>query len=321
MSRQVDLPPIGPDIQVQVTDRLRLSDGALTIEIAPKHGGCITQFSMTENNRRINLFRQAEETAISGPLPLGAACFAMVPYAGRLRNGTFQHQSRKVYFPLAPFSEPHTSHGDGWQRPWQVSRRSQQYAVLTLSSVANPPLRYRCRQIISLNNAGLRLRIRIWNDEDVAIPIGIGLHPYFSRQGDPILTAKLPKRWSFDSELMPIELQENELALTLAAGAAVALLPGQGEFWGWDGKATINWPSAGISLNIHTRPPLRGAVLWAPPDKNFFCFEPISHSTDAFNFDKLTGFNHGVVILEPGAQYKQDIFFDLDCAVVGSTHT
>jgi len=153
------------------------------------------------------------------------------------------------------------------------------------------------------------------------MPIGIGLHPYFPRRSEAILTAKLPQRWLLDKELMPLELQQNHHACELAGGAAVSSLPVQCEFWDWDGVATLDWPTEGVSLTVRTEPSLRGAVLWVPQDMDFFCFEPTSHSTDAFNFDEVVASRQGVVILAPGAQFVQDIFFDIDGAALSSRNT
>lgn len=304
-----NMQPSMPDTQVH--DRVRLNAGALVLEVSPRWGGSITQFYIETGGRRINLFHQADERANKGPLPLGAACFPMVPYAGRLRGGKYQYRFRNIRFPLDAFSEPNTSHGDGWMRPWQVSRCSQQVAVLSMLPIQAPPFRYRCRQVIRLSKDGLRVRIRLWNDEDIPMPVGIGLHPYFPRCSSPILTAALPKKWRFDEGLLPDKLQTNDLASEIALGAAISALPAHEEFWGWNGEATINWPSEGVSLRLYTEPRLHGAVLWAPHGRDFFCFEPVSHSTDAFNLSSHELTTHGVIILEPGAQLKQEFYFDL----------
>jgi hypothetical protein len=53
---------------------------------------------------------------------------------------------------------------------------------------------------------------------------------------------------------------------------------------GWDGRARIEWPGRKLAVEITASENLGTYVLYSPAgERDFVCFEPVSHPVDAFN--------------------------------------
>ena len=72
-------------------------------------------------------------------------------------------------------------------------------------------------------------------------------------------------------------------------------------FGGWDGRATIAYPSSGVQLEFSCDPVFGHVIVYTPPGKPFFAVEPVTHANDGFNLfaQQLTG--TGVRVLQPRA--------------------
>ena len=54
-------------------------------------------------------------------------------------------------------------------------------------------------------------------------------------------------------------------------------------FDGWEGYALIHWPGRPEDLEIGADATLTHLILHRPPGLPYFCLEPVSHVTNAFN--------------------------------------
>jgi aldose 1-epimerase len=75
-------------------------------------------------------------------------------------------------------------------------------------------------------------------------------------------------------------------------------------FTGWHREATITWPERRMQLAIAADAPLDFLVVYSPVAQDYFCVEPVSHCTDAFNLAAAGRFDTGMVTLAPGAQLR-----------------
>ena len=62
-------------------------------------------------------------------------------------------------------------------------------------------------------------------------------------------------------------------------------------------------------MTLTTAPPLSHVVVWAPEGEEFFCFEPMSHATDALNAYPGRPAAQDFVILAPGQVARQGFEF------------
>jgi aldose 1-epimerase len=288
-----------------------LREGALTVGIAPECGGALTRFDMRVGDSLIDVLRPALDQSIRGVCALGSSCFPLVPYGGRLREGRFRFGGNEYRYPLNAAPERHSSHGDGWTRPWDLLHLNRRTAIMRLPADDSAPLQYVCTQSISVDSERVRIVLSSRNVSAQPIPMGLGLHPYFANRTQAALTVALPDHWQWDHELMPVAKQTNPLAEALARGRNVAGLPIAAEYAGWDGRALIEWRASGLRVDLVTTPRLRHVVMWLPEGESFFCLEPISHATDALNEYSGSAAAEDFVILGPGETMSQCFDFNV----------
>jgi aldose 1-epimerase len=189
---------------------------------------------------------------------------------------------------------------------------------MSLAADESAPFRYECSQSIAIRGDSLSIELRARNLGEHRIPLGLGLHPYFANRSDARIKAALPTRWLWDQEMMPVRKAANPVATDLLRQHRVADLPVAAEYADWDGSAAIDWPATRLRVELKTQPPLRHAVFWMPAGKDFFCFEPVMHATDALNRHPMRDPAEDFLILEPGAVAQQRFDFVVSCPDVAS---
>lgn len=296
-----------------------LRERDLTVGLAPDCGGALTRFEIGFAPSVLEILRPARADRSHAYCSLGASCFPLIPYGGRLRDGRFTLEGRSFQLPLNAPPERHSSHGDGWTRSWSLTHLDRHSAAMTLDADDGAPFRYRCVQLIVVKEERLSVELSVCNLSDHRIPMGFGLHPYFPDRAGAFIRANLPSRWCWDAEMMPTSRETNPDASGLLRGQAVAQLPVAVEYADWDGRALIDWPQRGLSVELTTTPPLRHAVVWVPDGEEFFCFEPMSHGTDGFNRRLADGSLEDILVLDPGAVTHQR--FDFLVSRPGSART
>jgi aldose 1-epimerase len=289
--------------------RILLRDGPLTVGIAPAWGGALTRFDVQRDGQLIPILRPARDLPGPGPAALGAASFPLLPYCGRLRAGQFEFEGRVYQFPLNAAPERHSSHGDGWTRPWQLTQLDRRSASMTLAADPALPMSYAATQRISVQAERVRVSLNLSNTGPERLPIGIGLHPYFAQRALARLAADLPSQWRWDQEHMPIASEPNPDRERFRQGLAVDTLPVAAEYAHWNGRAAISWPTLGVAVGLATDPPLKHVVLWVPEQQDFFCFEPTSHASDALHDQAGHAAAEDFTILEPQAELEQHFDF------------
>jgi aldose 1-epimerase len=260
-----------------------LSKGLLSVGIDPAAGGSLSRLDLLLGSKRIDILRPARSNPCLIAPALNMSCFPLVPYAGRLRGGRFDFAGRVITYPLNALPERNSSHGDGFTREWDVIDLDRDRAVLRACALADAPIQYDCTQTVTVAENRVDITLMARNIESRPIPLECGFHPYFARRAQARIRAQLPTHTHWDEELMPVSVGANRLQQQFERGMAAAELPVAAEFGGWNGRAEIEWPSDGLTVELQTRPALEHVVVWAPDGEEFFCFEPLSHATDSFN--------------------------------------
>jgi aldose 1-epimerase len=159
-------------------------------------------------------------------------------------------------------------------------------------------------QRIALTPGSLELELALSNEGDAAMPAGLGWHPYFPRTARTTLTARVGGLWLTDHEIMPTACVTPTPEQDPGHGLAVDRVALDNVFVGWDGQAVIAWPERGGRLRLTTRGPLGNLVVYTPPGQSFFCAEPVSHVTDAFNLAAAGKGDTGMLSLGPGESVR-----------------
>ncbi|MBY0113148.1 MAG: aldose 1-epimerase [Phycisphaerales bacterium] len=299
---------------------ITLANDTLRLGIDPNLGAGIADFSTKgPTGFFFPLIRRAAPGETNASL-LGS--FFMAPWVNRIRGARFvfrgkEHQLRPTT------ADGLAQHGDVRKRVWRVLEQSGDRVSLEFDSRSvtdsNWPWAYVCRATYALTKDTMTIELSVTNTDTSAFPAGCGHHPYFAR-----------RLWN-DSDV--IELQAGvggkyPLAGGCASGpaasdplsshfAAMRPLPPQAldaVFAGFDGAATLRWPSSGVSLRIEASKELSHLLVFAPHDKgalSFIAVEPQSQVNDAFNLAKSLGHEPGdpgdptgTVVLEPGATLR-----------------
>lgn len=279
---------------------ITLDFGCQSASVAPAIGGALAGYTMVVDGARIPLLRETPETGTALSV-LDHACFPLVPYSSRIRHGRFRFGSREVLLPLNFGAHPHSIHGHGWQCSWMVVTQKAHKVTLHYKHAPDAwPWAYRASQTITLDDNGLSLELSVTNLADSAMPIGLGFHPYFPRARAARLKANVSSFWLMDDDVMPVECVKLPASLDLPNGVALADSVLDNGFEGWDGIARIDWPASGIGLDLSASPLLSRLVVYAPAGQDFFCVEPVSHMTDAFNRAAGGAADTGMHVLAPG---------------------
>lgn len=280
------------------SSRVRLTDGLAEAVVAPADGGCLAAFRWQARGAVLDWLRPAP--AAGSLAPTAGASFPLVPYSNRIRGGRFRFAGKD--YRLAPNfgRSPHTIHGHGWKRPWQVMAHEARSLTLAYREDGSDwPQPYRAEQRFTLADGALTLSLAVTNEGEGPMPAGLGQHPYFPRTRHCRLTAGTERMWTTDAENLPT----GTMAPAAGADPATGLMPAEAAldnvFTGFAGRAVIEWPDRGAALTMEADPALAFLVIYTPPGADFFCAEPVSHCTDAVNLVAERS-DTGLRILAPG---------------------
>lgn len=289
-------------------DIVRLVSGALSLELRPALGGCISAFRWRHpSGDTLDILRPGPATVSSVQDVEASACFPLTPFSNRLRDGRCSFRGHEIRLPLNT-DGPHVEHGHGWHRPWSVLSAAPDEAVLALRHTGDAwPFPYEARQHFRLRDDCLDIRFSIRNTGSEPMPHGYGLHPYFVRTPQCTLTATVSGFWETDDEVMPSALVAPPADLDIATGLRIARHALDNVLTGWTGVATVRWPERDAEVVMTAEDPLRFLVVYSPPDEDYFCAEPVSNATDAFNLVNAGRTDTGMLVLEPGAELSSRI--------------
>ncbi|MER8488163.1 aldose 1-epimerase [Mesorhizobium australicum] len=297
------------------TELVSISDGIATVEVASAAGGALASYRWWRDGSAVDWLRPAEPTAIGRRDPGAMACFPLVPYSNRIRNGRFDFAGRPIQLPTAS-DDPHHEHGHGWRHPWTVVSHEARMIVLRYRHAADSwPWSYEAEQAISLADGRLCLTIAVRNLSDAPMPVGLGFHPYFPSTQWTHVQARVSGMWENDAEVLPIRHVPPPVGAHPSIGFDVSEVDFDTVFTGWTRRARITWPEHGRQLDIEAEAPMDFLVLYTPPGEPFFCAEPVSNITDAFNRMGDKEIDTGCIVLAPGQKQSASVRFIPSLAV------
>jgi aldose 1-epimerase len=255
---------------------LSLRGGRLGLDLAPQAGGSIARFTIDDT---FDLLRPTPPQAVASGRGNESSCYPLVPFSGRIANGRFAFDGTEIALEPNWPGVRHPMHGDGWARPWTVTRSDDRSADIAYEHGGREgwPFRYCARQTYRLDGDALVIGMSIENREDRPVPAGLGLHPFFARAAGTELACRTQYAWLTDAEVLPLERIAVPPEWDFSTARQVDKLAVDNGFEGWDGRATVVWPHAGLRLEMTATPPFRNVVIYIPPDRRYFCVEPVSH--------------------------------------------
>lgn len=258
----------------------------LRLVVRPDLGGSVAGFW----HRDLPIWRSDDDGTLADVAD--SACYPLVPYSNRIGHRRFRWMGRDYALRPNFAGSPHTLHGVGWQRPWEVVVEERHALSLELRHDADDdwPFSFAARQEFALTPQSLTITLDITNTDGVVQPMGLGWHPYFTNRGAARLQIDLTHRWECDASLLPTRRVRQG-----AIDAPVDELEFDNAFEGWRGPAVVlDGP-----LRSQLTSSLERVVLYTPSGARAFCVEPVSHVNNAIQSNDPT--TRGIIPLEPGA--------------------
>jgi len=273
-----------------------LHAGALRLAVRPDLGGSIAGLW----HRDTPILRSTAPSELKNARLSG--CFPLVPYSNRLAYRKFRWKGRD-YTTQPNFGDsPHSVHGVGWMKPWEVGNHTAIDVELKLDHAGDEhwPFAFEAVQHFSLTPQSLVAQMIITNTADIAQPVGLGWHPYFPKRARSRLHIELSDRWDSDAEHLPVRRVTQP-----GIDADVAHLDFDNGFEGWKGPARIR--DEKFSLQLRSNLPY--LVVYTPQDKDYFCVEPVSHVGNAIHMADPAA--HGLRTLQPGESFEATMTLDV----------
>ncbi len=274
-----------------------LVNGDMHAELYPEIGGAVARLTW----RGLDLLRPTTETAIEQGLVRQMGIFPLVPYSNRIGNGQLPLAENSVQLRANFPPEPHSIHGFGWQRAWQV--QDQEAAGVNLLLAHTPdhdwPFACECRMRVVLTGQGLSLQLSIRNDDTQIMPVGLGFHPFFPVDANTRLRACWDGYWEMGADHLPTKHK----ALGASSGAR-KLIDWQVDhcFTGWQGRATLDYSSHRTVIEASPECPF--LVCFRPADgRPFIALEPVSHVNNAHQLARDGAPNTGLRWLKTGQNF------------------
>jgi aldose 1-epimerase len=157
---------------------LELQAGSLSARIHPDAGGIIAALEWRGPDGRLHKLLHSPDGAVpSTAAPNKMGSWAMAPFANRAFDGVVDDGTTRF---LVPDNTPSGGniHGFGWQSAWDILGQTASHTALEhRRSVGPDPYRYRVRQEIRLDEAGMTVALSITNEADRALPLASAIIP------------------------------------------------------------------------------------------------------------------------------------------------
>lgn len=283
-----------------VSNIVELNSGSLRLALRPDLGGSLAGFWHGE----VPVLRSRQDPA-SLATSRQAGCYPLLPYSNRLGYARFRWLGRDHRTQPNFDDSPHSLHGVGWQRGWQIEQADASSATLGLMHPGDDdwPFAFEARQTLTLTPQSLRLELSLTNRADHPAPAGLGWHPYFPKRQRSRVHAEVSGRWEPDPSGLPTRRVAQD-----GLDGDIAHLDFDHCFDGWRGAARLR--DEQLSLRLASSE--THLVVYTPPLKDYFCVEPVSHVSNAIHMADPAA--HGLRTLQAGESMTAWMTLDVEPA-------
>ena len=245
--------------------------------------------------------------AIGTDDPRQSSAFPMLPFIGRITNGRFEFEGRRISLPANMPPEPHAIHGRGWQSTWSADEGDRELTLSQSHDGQNDwPWAYSAKQVFVARENILQLTLHLTNESVSPMPGGLGWHPYFPNYGAHLQADVISVWGDHDQGIIGHALSELSPETDLRIARAVTELSLDHCFSAGAGGSHLSWPGLGRVVKIESSPNLGHLTVYTPNGEDYFCVEPVSHAPDAVNMAHPSG-ETGLAILESGEKMMATI--------------
>jgi aldose 1-epimerase len=316
--RQADVLP-GQDPTIYV-----LEDGQGSVaEVWPALGfNCFRWCAMHQGQPLELLYTDPALFANGRPTRSGIP--VLFPFPNRIRQGRFCWNEQYYQLPANDPAQKNAIHGFACRKTWRVEdsgndedgawvRGVFRCSVDAPESLPLWPADHQLTLTIRLGRGKLRIEAEVYNPDKVALPFGLGYHPYLhipfagsDSADDYGIEVPAAEYWKLEENLpvgerVPVDaardLNRPRRFADLKLDDVLTALPARpARMDGLIERGAITGASA--TLRVFCSPVFREMVVFTPPHRQAFCIEPYTCTTDAVNL-YATGIDSGWLVLPP----------------------
>ena len=280
---------------------IQIKSGNFTATINPKIGGSLMSWTENVAGKEIDLMRHALPQAGEKKAADMTAMFPLVPYSNRIRGGSFVYWGIKRSVPRNHPDVPDPLHGEGWQREWKVVEQLPTQLTIEFEHHGKEgfPFAYKATEIFEVEDNKLIVSLKLTNKGGIPMPCGLGWHPFFEKTTDAIVQFKNKMLWAHEAlppREKPIKVPPE---WAFEKGLNINTVDLDTCFGGFDGKVELKWPSLNRTITMTALHDFGHVLVWTPKGENFFCVEPVTNATDAFNLASRGVIGTGIKTIEP----------------------
>lgn len=285
-----------------------LSSGSFSMALAPFAGGSMSFWKKDT----VDLMRPLSEQEWKNKDPNAKAMYPLVPYSNRILGGSFIYWGIRRIVPRNHPVVEHPLHGEGWQSEWNVDFVETNRAVLSFSHNGKSgfPFAYRAQNTFILQDNRLTVLMKLTNKGTFPMPCGLGLHPFFPKDDDTLVTFRTRTWWATNGGNVFDKPMKTPSEFQFSNGIRISDVTLDDCFGGCDGRVEMLWPSRHLKINITAQSDFNHMVVWSPKGENFFCVEPVTNTTDAFNLASHGIAGTGVKTLAPEETLNESVVFE-----------
>lgn len=222
--------------------------------------------------------------------PLQSACFPLVPFSNRIRNGAFIFNGKKYQLRPNWDGDQPVIHGETWQKKWQVTEKTDHQLIMQFEGQDWWPWHYRAIQSFSLSKQGVDIKLEIENLSDNEMPAGLGFHPYFPKYPDTILQFHADAIWP-PMDDSPLKVS-GEPHLSFNHSRNINDYDLDHCFENLSSDIIIQQPSLGLNIIMQcisdssASAKSHHAIVFNPTE-DYFCVEPVSHISGAIGSNEI----------------------------------
>jgi aldose 1-epimerase len=283
------------------TTNVQLQSGDSQVTLCPEIGGAIARFTWKGHD----ILRRAPDNAIAEKLVRQMGVYPLVPYSNRIAQARLIVGDRTISLRPNFMQEPHSIHGFGWQRAWQVEKRSTDSVVLQLQHAADADWPFACEatETVSLSTNALQIALTVKNTDKQTMPAGLGFHPYFPILPGTHLQSEWKGMWKMGADSLPTELTPVPAEADFTQLRPVEAWRVDHCFTGWSRRAILDYPTYRMQLDASDA--CRQIVVFSPNDgRNFIALEPVTNINNAFALMAKGVANTGTRTLSPGQSFE-----------------
>lgn len=302
---------------VKLTDELR----QIVVTVVPSMGN--NSYSMTVKGKEI-FYSPAQSLAAWKAKPAHAGNPLLAPWANRLDQDAFYANGKK--YNLNPELKNFGHDGNGkpihgllvYAPEWKVTSVKADANSASVTSrlefwrypdyMAQFPFAHNLEMTYKLANGELEVETVLENLSTQSMPVSIGFHPYFklsdSRRDDWKVYLPAKEHVKLSNVLIPTgEHEPNTLADPMSlAGTKLDDVFANLQY-GTNGRSEFSVQGAAQKITVGYSKNYPIAVVYAPPGREFICFEPMTGPTNAFNLAHA-GIYKQLQTIPAGGQWK-----------------